>query len=423
MRFLKLMFRLLLIVLMMLALLGAALAWWLSGDGPRQKAQDAASAALGVPVRIEKIALELKPLPALAVHGLRIQTKPALSAQKLSLRPAWAGLLREPRQLELVTLQVENASLPQAAIDQLQRSWAQKPSRPATSQATPLLIGVLAIPQRIALEQVTWQSTTDERLAVSGTIQFNGTRDAAQLDLKLAGGAVKGSLRLIGLHSSGPVQLKGDISSSQLELSQLPGLRARLSGRLDAKTELSAQASQLQQLPAALQTNTALKVQAAVIKGIDLAKAVKTLGMSREGQTPLSHLSGQVGTRGLGPSMLITLSALQATSSLLTASGGVQVGAAVGANGARPLNGKVNVDLNAPDAGTGAGKALGALVGIPLEISGTTAAPQVQPSRSAMIGGAIGSVMAPVVGTGAGAKMGDRVGEKLSGLKEKLFGK
>jgi hypothetical protein len=423
MRLLKLLLRLSLALLVLMALAVGAMAWWLSGDGPRMKAQDAASEALGVPVRIERVSLELKPLPALAVHGLRIQTKAALSVQKLSVRPAWAGLLHEPRQLELLALHLENASLPQAGIDQLQQSLNQKQSRAPKQPAAPQLVGLLTIPQRIVLEQVTWQSTTDDRLVVSGSIQLNNARELAQLDLKLAGGTVRGSIRMLGLQTRGPIQIKGEINSSQLELSQLPGLRSRMSGRLDAKTELSGQASQLQQLPATVQSSTAFNVQAAVIKGVDLAKAVKTLGMSRDGQTPLSRLSGQLSTRGLGPSMLITLSALQASSSLLNASGGVQVGAASGPAGARPLSGKINVDLNAPDAGTGAGKALGALVGIPLEISGTTAAPQVQPSRGAMIGGTIGSVMAPVIGTGAGAKMGDRVGEKLSGLKEKLFGK
>lgn len=422
MRVKKLVFRLLLASLLMLALAVSALTWWLSGDGLRLKLQDAASAALGVPVRVDKLSFELRPWPSLAVHGLQIQTKPALSAHTLRLRPAWVGLMREPRQLELVALQLETASLPQAGIDQLQRSLLKKPSRTPQPQATSPLIGLLAIPQRIGLEQVTWQSVQGERLSVSGDIDLNSMRDTAQLDLTLAGGSLKGTLKLTGLQAGGPLQLKGDILSSQLDLAQLPGLRSRLSGRLDAKTELSAQAAKLQDLAAALQTTTLFNAQSAVIKGIDLAKAVKTLGLSREGQTALSHLSGQLSTRGSGAAMLITLSDLQAASSLLKASGAVQVGA-LGTGGARPLSGKINVDLNAPDGGTGAGKALGALIGIPLEISGTTAAPQVQPSRGAMIGGTIGSVMAPVIGTGAGAKMGDRVGEKLSGLKEKLFGK
>jgi hypothetical protein len=83
------------------------------------------------------------------------------------------------------------------------------------------------------------------------------------------------------------------------------------------------------------------------------------------------------------------------------------------------------LDLTAGDSKVGqvVDKTVGQWVGIPLEISGTTAAPQVQPTKGAMIGGAIGSVMAPVIGTGAGAKLGDKAATKLQGFKEKLFGK
>jgi hypothetical protein len=161
-------------------------------------------------------------------------------------------------------------------------------------------------------------------------------------------------------------------------------------------------------------------VKGAVIKGVDLAKAVRTLGLSRGGETTLQQLSGQLSTRGTGAAMQLTLSDLQAKSSILRANGTVSVGAASGPGAPRALSGRVDVDLTAGDSKVG--QAVGQLVGIPLEISGTTAAPQVQPTRGAMIGGAIGSVMAPVIGTGAGAKLGDKAAQKLQGWKDKLFG-
>jgi hypothetical protein len=162
-----------------------------------------------------------------------------------------------------------------------------------------------------------------------------------------------------------------------------------------------------------------------VIKGVDLAKAVSTLGLSRGGETVLQQLSGKLTTRGTGAPMQLALSELQARSRILKASGAVNVGAASSPGAARALSGRVDVDLTAGDGklGQAVDKTVGQLAGIALEISGTTDAPVVAPTRGAMIGGAIGSVMAPVIGTGAGAKLGDKAAQTLGNLKEKLFGK
>jgi hypothetical protein len=432
----KLFFSLLFALALLLGAGLAALTWWISGDGLRMQIQEAASKRLGVAVQLEKISLDVWPLPALALQGLVVHTQPRLAAQRIEARPVWRSLLSE-RQLEVLSLHLQDVTLPQRGLDQLQqvlskkerpahiprRVTAQNASKIESETSSTALLGVLAIPQHITLDKIIWQSAAGEDLTLSGSIELSAARDAAQLDLQLASGTLRGPVRLSGLHSKGPVQLRGELAASNLDIAALPGLRARMSGRLQSTTTLEAQATQLANLDTALQTRTQFKVSGAVIKGIDLAKAVKTLGLSRGGETALSQLSGNLSTRGTGAAMQITLSDLQAASSILKASGAVNVGAAASAGAPRPLSGKVNVDLNAPDGGTGAGKALGALVGIPLEISGTTAAPAVAPTRGAMIGGAIGSVMAPVIGTGAGAKMGDKVGEKLSGLKEKLFGK
>lgn len=454
-RVIKLLLSVLLALALLLAAALAALAGWLSGDGLRLQVQAAASQQWGVPVELEKISLDVWPLPALALQGLAIQTQPRLFAQRLEARPAWGGLLREPRQLEVLSLHLQGVQLPQRGLDQLQQLLskkehpAQNPRLPAAqkafktepeaaSQGAPLvMLGLLAVQQTITLDRVTWQSAAGESLTLSGDMALSPARDAAQLDLRLAGGTLRGPVRWSGLErgaanpgavnpaavNRASVQLRGELTASNLDLAALPGLGARMSGRLQSTTTLDAQAVKPGDLGAALQTRTAFSVSGAVVKGVDLAKAVRTLGLSRGGETALSTLSGSVITRGSGAAMQVSLTDLEATSSILKASGAVNVGAAASAGAPRPLSGKVSVDLNAPDGGTGAGKALGALVGIPLEISGTTAAPQVQPTRGALIGGAIGSVLAPVVGTGAGAKIGDRVGEKLSGLKEKLFGR
>jgi len=136
--------------------------------------------------------------------------------------------------------------------------------------------------------------------------------------------------------------------------------------------------------------------EAAKLLGIDLAKAVQTVGVSRGGDTPLDALSGQLSTRGKA----IELQNLAASSGSLSATGQVSVSAT------QQLGGRVNVDL-------------GGAVGVPLLVGGTVDEPEVSLTAGAKIGAALGTVLMPGVGTGAGATVGGKIGEGLN----KLFGK
>jgi hypothetical protein len=443
-RLLKLTLSALLALVVLLAAAAGALAWWLSGDGPRSQLEARLSERLGVRVTVAKLSLDVWPLPAVAVSDVVVATQPPLTAQRIELRPAWRKLLGlggAARELEISLLSLQGLSLPQKGIDQISQSLSKTeqsaqqtrrlPAQNASKtddkldekadEAAAVVVGLLAIPQRTRLDGVVWQSAAGESLSVSGDITLSDARDQMQLDLQLAGGKLSGQLRLPAPAKDQPWQLRGELKAQGLDLAALPGARQRMAGRLEATMTLDASASQLSGLGAALQTRTPFNVNSAVIKGIDLAKAVRTLGLSRGGETALQQLSGNLSTRGSGAPMQLTLSDLQAKSSILQARGAVGVGAASSPGAPRALSGKVDVDLTAGDGKVG--QAVGQLVGIPLEISGTTAAPQVQPTKGAMIGGAIGSVMAPVIGTGAGAKLGDKAAQKLGGLKERLFGK
>jgi hypothetical protein len=443
-RFLKLILSALLASALLLAVAAGVLAWWLSGDGPRSQLEARLSERLGVKVTVAKLSLDVWPLPAVAVSDVVVAMQPPLTAQRIELRPAWRkliGLGGVARELEISLLSLQGLSLPQKGLDQLTQSLSkaeqseQKKRRGTAQNAlktdekldekthgeAAFVVGLLAIPQRTQLDGVVWQSTAGESLSLSGNVLLSDARDQMQLDLQLAGGKLTGQLRLPAPAKNQPWQLRGELKVQGLDLAALPGARQRMAGRLEATMTLDASASQISGLGAALQTRTPFNVNGAVIKGIDLAKAVRTLGLSRGGETALQLLSGNLTTRGSGAPMQLTLSDLQAKSSILQARGAVNVGAASSPGAPRALSGKVDVDLTAGDGKVG--QAVGQLVGIPLEISGTTAAPQVQPTKGAMIGGAIGSVMAPIIGTGAGAKLGDKAATKLGSLKEKLFGK
>jgi hypothetical protein len=155
-----------------------------------------------------------------------------------------------------------------------------------------------------------------------------------------------------------------------------------------------------------LQTQTRFTVKDAVLHGLDLVKAVQTIGLNRGGQTRLDTLAGQVHSQGRAAQ----LNNLVASSGVLSATGDVAV------SPAKALSGRISVNLS---AGSKIGSALGGAVGVPLVVGGTLDAPEVTLTRGALLGAAIGTAVMPGVGTGAGVRLGDQLGE---GLK-KLFGK
>ena len=174
-----------------------------------------------------------------------------------------------------------------------------------------------------------------------------------------------------------------------------------LTGRLEARTQLHADFREFGALADALQSQTRFTVHNAVLHGVDLAQAVKSVGLNRGGQTRLDTLAGNVSTRGRA----VQLTHLVATSGALSATGNIAMAPD------RSLSGRVTVDL--------ASGAAGGALGVPLAVGGTLDSPNVTLTRGALLGAAIGTVISPGVGTGAGAKLGDRLGEGLKGL----FGK
>ncbi len=386
----------------------------------------------------------------------RIEVRPRWSSL-LTGRPALAtAIVRQAV--------VEQAGV-DAMLNALQKKKSPKPpdQKPAPESAPSLaLLGAVA-GSRIVLDDVAWQGLRNERVAVDADIrlgadalpdtvvakvlrfQYKGVGDlrGSELDVKreltgegagyllalqLKGGAatadagavakrgvVKGRVDLqwpsvasasAGATVAAQLVVKGTLATTDLDVSLLgepkPGQPPLLSGRLEAQTTLSARAAQAGGLLDVLQTDSTFTVRKAVVHGIDLARAVKTVGLSRGGETRLDVLAGQLQTRGKA----LQLSNLVASSGALSASGQVAV------SPARALSGRVYVELGGsavPAAAKGA-------VGVPLVVGGTLDAPEVTLTRAALIGAAIGTAVLPGVGTGAGASLGDKVGEKLKGL-------
>lgn len=420
---------------LLLAGVALVLQGWVSSDGFRQRMEREASAVLGLPVQLGGIEVALWPLPAVALNGVRVQTRPALTLARLELRPGWLALLRG--RLEIATLVLRDAVLPQQAVDVMVLSLQKRkqsatagPGPEAKKASNPKPGGDAEVavtdwlPRRALLQGVSWVSlkgastTVDAELRLGGdgllddaslhVVKGNlqGLRGRLQregeeagqwaLRIDVGGGTVAGRIGMQEAAGAQALVLQGQLETRGVEVSALTAPNRPLSGKLEASTTLKASAATTAGLVDALRTDTRFTVKDAVINGMDLVKAVQTVGLNRGGQTRLDTLAGQVQSQGRAAQ----LNNLVASSGALSATGQVAVSAT------QALNGRISVSL-------------GSTVGVPLVVGGTLAAPEVTLTRGALLGAAIGTAMMPGVGTGAGMELGDRTGERL----KKLFGR
>ena len=389
---------------------------WLGSDDLRQRAERAASGAVGVPVTLGRLGLDLWPVPGLALEEVRIATQPAWTIERVEARAVLGSLLRG--RLELSSLAIRGADFSQAGWSYLAAQRSKKPPPPPGGTAMPW-------PRTLRVDSLTWRPLSgapttvdaDARLAPDGlpdalqagvrTGPLQGaelvlTRKELTWDLQArhAGGTLQGPITLDRVPVPGAVlRVSGRLVTEGVDMGVLS--RRRLGGRLGATTTLQWHSGGPGGPLDALQTRSQFAVRDAVVHGVDLARAVKTVGLSRGGETRLDTLAGQLVTRG----QALSLSNLVASSGVLSASGQVDVSAS------QALRGRVLVAL-----GPGA---IGQAVGVPLVVGGTLQEPQLTLTRSALLGAAVGTLVMPGVGTGAGASIGEKIGNTLQGL----FGK
>ena len=465
-------------LVLLLGMLAAVANWWLGSGDFRSRIEQQATQALGLPVTLEAVQLSVWPAPGVALKGLTLHSSPPITAGRIVAAPQWLGLLEGVKggRIALNKLTLSDVVLPQRGLhDALQKieqhsaktrrhigdSTAKPGALPverpgqqpggassATSSTAPsppssfvpsvkllrveglrweseqgwastfaadVQLNDAMLPQRADLRVLAgrWQGARLQAKAdlqalgaTAPSVEAGAPQGSWQLDLAIAGGTVRGPLRLGragGVVAAGPsrtLTLEAALQTRDVSVQALTGLPV-LSGRLEADTRLNAQAESLSALARALRSQTRFTVQGAVIDGLDLVKAVRTLGISRGGQTRLDTLAGQVATQESVQGRATQLSALNARSGLLAATGQVNIAPD------RQLAGRISVDLP------------GGVLGVPLQVGGTLAAPQVTLTRGAMLGAAVGTLVMPGAGTGAGAKLGDKLGEGLKGL----FGK
>jgi hypothetical protein len=398
-----------LVLLLALAVFG--LSRWTSSDDFRQRAQQQAGQALGVPLQLGRIDIAVWPALSVAVHDVRIQTKPPLTLERVEARPVWASLLAG--QPELDALVVRNAVLPQQGLVALATGLQKQEAGAAGGKGKPSSGATPALPRRIVLERVTWVDARSQKLTVNAEVAFEGELlpqtakidvvegrfagakarlerqpDAWQLRSEIGGGTVTGPLRLQPQRGGG-WRFTGELATNGVEVSALTAPSRTLTGRLEARTSMQAEFKDPAALADVLRSQTRFTVRNAVVQGVDLAAAVRSLGASRGGQTVLDTLTGQVSTQG----RVVQLTNLVASSGLLSAKGNVTLAAD------RSLSGKVTAALTAGP--------IGQIAGVPLQVGGTLDSPSVTPTGVAL------------PGSDAASELTDKVGKGLRGL----FGK
>jgi uncharacterized protein involved in outer membrane biogenesis len=408
------------VVLFGVLLVGTALALhqWVNTDHFRQRVEREVTAALGVPLKLGALSVDVWPLPAVAVDKLRLQSQPVITLERVEARPSWLPLLSG--RLEIATLIVRDAVVPQQGVNAVAAAVQKKQGGKGAPKKAESGTDLSWIPRRAVFERITWVDTQGGRMTVDAQAQLGGDglldeakfkilqgrlagtegkvereSDHWPVRIDIGGGRIAGKLKLQPGQGTARV-LTGQLDTKDVEVAALTAPSKTLSGKLEAKTSLRAEFRELGQLVDVMYTTTQFTVNDALVHGIDLAKAVQTVGLSRGGETQLDTLAGQLVTQGKA----VQLNNLVASSGVLSANGNV----AMAPN--RSLNGRVTVEL-ASTRGA---------VGVPLAVGGTMDAPSVTLTRGALVGAALGTMVAPGVGTGAGASVGDKIGESLKGL-------
>lgn len=412
------------LLLVGLVAIAVALQQWAGSDDLRQRIEREAGSVLGLPVRVGSVNVDVWPVPAVALESVRIGSQPAVMLGRIEARLSLLPLLRA--RIEVATLLVRKATVPEQAIAVMSAAMLKKkgPGASGGGASTPVTRQPWW-PRQLRLDEVSWidaggvTTTVDAQVAMGpdglpatasakvargrlagGRATLKREGEAWRLQANIGGGKASGRLLLRAL-TNGATSLQGSLDMVNVEVATLTAPNRTLTGRLDAKTTFQAQLRDQGNFSDALKTQTDFNVRGAVIHGIDLRAAVKTVGLSRGGDTPLDMLSGHLATQGKA----VRLTNLVAASGALAATGDVAMAVD------KALSGRINVDLT--------GGASGGAIGIPLVLGGTSTSPSVTLSRGALLGAAIGTAVLPGLGTGAGAKLGDRLGQGLGGL----FGK
>lgn len=400
-------------VALLLLLAAGGLAWWLPSEAElATRVQTAFEQRSGVGLKVGRVHWALRPVPVIVAEDIATVQDQPITVRRLALRPQLAALW--DRRIALNAVDIEGAVFPRRSVRAF-RGRSEEPDGAVsgwTMAAVPL--------KRVRFTDVTWIDRRDIGLAYEGRVEFDagwrpreaeiqrmavatptrlrlereGDADRWQVLIDAGGGTWNGSATLAPDADAG-FALRASLDPVGVDIAQLVSAFARRSaveGKLSGHTELEAIGSGAVAMVGALHTRTTFTVKPATLLKFDLAKAVSTAGLQREGHTPLDELSGTLDTRATEDGIVLRYTGLRARSGVLTATGSARVFN-------RKLDGEAAIDL------------VDGVVGVPLKLGGTLDSPQLSLTGGALTGAAIGTAVLPGVGTAIGARIGQKVEE------------
>lgn len=410
-----------------------------------EKIELMAAQALGVPVNIGSIQFALLPSPRVHLTQLEIGENSAITATEVTAVHRFASLFSGTKELAL--LKLKEPKVKKSGVDFL-LAFAEK-GKKNTDEAPPVLL------RRLVLEHanVEWPAVkipafdADVELGVNNALQnveFNSLDDTLEISLSpkedyqeitlkarkwrlpiespITFDALESNMilkdstlqinALIGKLLGGTLQANGTLDwrrgwrlSTKFDLKNISlvktfaalGKKPPLTGQLFANGGLSASAKSAVGLGDRIAVDAPFKIQNGVLQGVDLLKVANfLLKSSAGGETKFDTFTGNAHVRG----KQYKLSNLNVQSGLLGATGHVTVAPS------KALSGEVKVEV----------KNSAKMVAIPMNVSGTLDSPMVFPTKSALIGGALGTAVLPGAGTAAGVQVGEKAEKVLKGL-------
>ncbi|MGA8004795.1 MAG: AsmA family protein [Burkholderiales bacterium] len=394
------------------------------------------SDAIGEPVSITDLRLQLLPTPRVAIIDLKLGRKNEVSIERASIVPDL--LLLVSSEVVLHEIRADGVRIKASALELLKKlpqgggsggvlvrrivlrhvNYEQRALRLPEFNVT---VDLSAVPSatvvRVSTDDGQFRATLApqgdgrshltvsahkwrlpiaaapllfDSLEADGVLQ-HGRLDFSQVNGKLYGGTLVGSA---DTRWGGTWRIAGKAQLAGLELVPLQaalGKPARLSGRLSAHVTYSALASSGGQLGYALVLDAPFEVAGGEWHGVDLSRIAELpLGkLSEGGTTKFERLKADLALRGKD----VQLNKICVRSPSLTAAGNIAIAPD------QALSGKLDVSV---------AKTKG-FVSAPVAVSGTTADPSLSLTKAGVIGAVIGTVLLPGIGTSLGLSAGGRL--------------
>jgi hypothetical protein len=398
------------------------------------------SDAVGEPVSIGDLRLQLLPTPRVTIIDLKLGRNNEVSIERASIVPELLLLLSGD--IVLREIRADGVRVKASALDLLKKlpkgggrsavlvrrivlrhvKYEQHALRlPEFSVMVDLAVVPSATIVRLSTDDGTFRATLDpqgggrSRLSIQAhdwrlpfaivplvfeSLDANGTLQAGQLDLpdvkgKLYGGTLSGSLDLRWNGRWG-IDGSADVAGVNVVPVQVAfGKPARLSGHLNTKAKFSAQARTATQLAGTIWVDAPFEVLGGEWHGVDLSRVAELpLGkLAQGGTTKFEQLKGDLTLRG----KLVEVNKICVRSPSLVAAGSISIASD------QALSGKLDVSV----------AKTGGFVGVPVAVSGTTGDPSLSLTKAGVIGAVIGTVILPGIGTSLGLSAGSRLEGKV----------